>query len=329
MSNFLILISVVAAAILGVVVDRIIEKYSKIKKKPLPHIIGIIAGVFALVFLAAIPSFDKKSNSSEIIEKLQSSPYEKSYIDLISATPENKAALEGGGDVAYSYTIIYYVPQFNWERLGVEPRIAVTAEKEETIYGETNHVVLKSVPVQTGIETTTEIAGRFKVPNDRNEWGIDIYLTFEDENKSNPRLGDFIIPLTYKITRTDYEEAYLELVSANPDPQTGSPLVVGSEVEFEVTLKYFVSSFEYNQSGFPPFLTFHIVTSHNEYGGETGQFVSEQQAIVGEITYFTFREKIIVPSDRQILEFNFRLNTEPNRVLGKQIVTLEYAIDNK
>lgn len=329
MSNFWILISVLAAAILGDVIGRIIDKYVVIIKKPIHLILGIFAGVLALVFLTAIPLFNTQSLRPEIIKKLQSSPYEKSYIDLISATPKNETVLQGGGDLVYSYTVKYYVPEFDWERLGFEPRLVVTAEEEQTIYGKESYTVLKSVPVQTGVETTTEIEGRFIAPNDRNEWKIEIHLTFEDEDQSKPRIEGLIIPITYKISRTDYKEAYIELVSAKPDPKANAHLLAGDEVEFEFTVKYFVSSFEHEQSGFNPKLTLRMVTGHDEFGGTSAPELLNLDAVVGEVTTFTLRHNLKIPENQSDLELWVSVIVDPKRTPLKQIIKANYQISEK
>ena len=91
----------------------------------------------------------------------------------------------------------------------------------------------------------------------------------------------------------------------------------------------FVSLFEYSQSGFPPFLSCEMVTNHDEYGGQSGQIISEQQVTAGQVTAFTFRVKIVIPDDKQTLELQIRLFTDPKRVPAKQIVILEYDIIKK
>ncbi len=128
------------------------------------------------------------------------SPYQDSFIELIFATPSLDQNLVAAEDVPYSYTVRYFVPDFDWQGSGIEPRIQL-----ERVIGEDAGMqvaLLNDYPAEIGNATTIDIDGRFIVPSDNDSWTLRIKIFFRQTDGGGISGGNILIPFDYSVSES-------------------------------------------------------------------------------------------------------------------------------
>lgn len=128
------------------------------------------------------------------------SPYQDSFLELILATPSLDQTLKAAEDTPYSYTVRYFIPEFDWEGSGIEPRIQL---ERVVNAGNGLHVVaLNDYAAEIGKATTIDISGRFIVPSDRDTWALRIKILFRAKSGDGVSGGNILIPFEYSIAES-------------------------------------------------------------------------------------------------------------------------------
>lgn len=128
------------------------------------------------------------------------SPYQDSFIELIFATPSLDQNLVAAEDIPYSYIVRYFVPDFDWQGSGIEPRIQL----ERVVDADTgmNVALLNDYPAEIGEATTINIAGRFIVPSDRDTWTLRLKIFFRESDGGGISGGNILIPFDYSVSES-------------------------------------------------------------------------------------------------------------------------------
>lgn len=306
--------------------------------------LGILIALIALVaFLAQLynavtgkPALgligrasDPISNSPSVNfdDRLDSSPRANAYISLLSADPPADTLLAGADDIPYSYAVKYYVPTFDWARLGVKPVLRIFVDRDPSEYGGHWQTMINSEEARVGQEAEVVLKGRMKVPNDRDSWDVTIQLSFEDlGTQTSHTLAAHTIRLNYAISRSDFEPAFVELIAAQPEPK--SSLRAGEDVTFLFEIRYLVPEFEVERMTFTPFLKIGKIGATDEYGHRTVTWSpTTHEVTTGVVVSTTISQTLQVPSDGDELRLELNLVTDLDRTPKEQATVITYSIE--
>lgn len=294
----------------------------------LAQLYNALTGKPVLGLIGRASDSDSDSPSANFDDRLDSSPRANAYISLLSADPHVDTSLVGADDVPYSYVVKYYVPDFDWVRLGVKPVLQIFVDRDPSEYGGYWHALINSEDVKTGYETEVMLKGRMKVPNDRDIWNVAIKLGFQDTRTlTSSTLLAHTIGLKYAISRSDYKPAFVELMVAQPEPK--ALLRGGEDVTFLFEIRYFVSEFEAKRMSFTPFLKLGKIGTIDEYGRRTVTWLpTTHEATVGEVVSTTISQTLQVPSARDELRLEINLVTDMDSTPREQATVITYSIES-
>lgn len=127
-------------------------------------------------------------------------PYQNSFIEIISTDPDPSQTLNAAEDVPYSYKIRYFVPEFDWQGSGIEPHVQL--ERVVSDKAGLEIVVLNDIVAKIGIATTIDIEGRYIVPSDRDVWDLRIKIIFLTNDGGGTSGGNLVLPIQYSIIKS-------------------------------------------------------------------------------------------------------------------------------
>lgn len=286
-----------------------------------------------------------------ISDPLDSSPYRNAYINLISALPETKVPLQAGYSFPYTFTVSYYIPQFDWKSLGYEPQIRIDNILGDTEYGSRQVTPIKQVIAEVGKESINTLTGRFIAPNDRDIWKLEINIDFVDRTSklnSGTTGANQTISLEYSIVgvlpekknsdpviidpiaSSPYKDAYINLVSATPNLKLR--LQGKDDLPYIYTVRYYVPQYDWENLGYEPHIQVHKILGYTEQYSRQTSTIKDIIAKVGQENIVNLNGRFIVPNDRDIWELEINLVfVETSTTKGRtgptnQKIPLEYSI---
>ena len=127
-------------------------------------------------------------------------PYQAMSIILNKADPPLDTVLQKGEAITYKYDVAYYIPNYDWQSLNLEPRLhlVMLTGKNEASWN-TDH--LNNVSANTGSFHSLTLTGELVVPNDISTLTLRIFVAVREIDTGISVTGeDGDIFLTYLVS---------------------------------------------------------------------------------------------------------------------------------
>lgn len=201
---------------------------------------------------------------------LPGTPYQDAFIELITAEPDPQIPVEVGRDISYSYTIRYFIPQYDWKKAGYEIHIRLERVLGREFSDGLSTYTINEFEPTIGKPITTDITGRFIIPDNVSPWYLRIIIIYTDDrfHIGGTISGNHVLNINYQIvssgnpTMTVRENGLCSKNPINPDNES---------VELLSTKWYRIEDFDNSLS--PPVHRFFVqqgprTVSANEIRGQ-------------------------------------------------------------
>jgi hypothetical protein len=327
-----LLLLTITAALLSNILSEYIRKLldnTRFRFYPVLIKFGLLFTIFAIIETPII-YLTLGSNQTNSEGPLESSPYKKAYLSVVDTTPLEGEKLDEAQTIEYDFEVRYFVPEFDWGRLGYEPQIRLFLVDEHVLTDWKSRVI-NSLVATTGSEQSTKISGKALVPYDMDKMEFVVSICFfnADTNKTSCP-SEQQAWVTYKINNTGYIPPSLKLIDILPAKNT--PLVIGDTYDFNIIVEYFVHKLDaefcvQDYGCFPTRLEINQYDGIDEFGSLRwlGLDIGSEELFIGEKTQKTITLALTIPSDIDIFQLMITLFANPERVEMQRIV-IKYPV---